>query len=112
MSRIARVTTGVAVLGLAGVVAAPAALAQTTDCAVYPDACVESQVVNDRPAPAVDSSTGNRVDSSTSNRDAGSPATLPFTGGEVLLIGLAGGGAVAAGAVLVVAARRRGVTAA
>ena len=35
------------------------------------------------------------------------PSTLPFTGGEVLLVSLVGAGAVAAGTALVVAGRRR-----
>ena len=35
-------------------------------------------------------------------------ATLPFTGGELVLVATAGAGAVGAGAALVVASRRRG----
>lgn len=40
------------------------------------------------------------------------PATLPFTGDEVLVLSLAGAGAVAAGTALVVAGRRRSAPAA
>lgn len=39
-----------------------------------------------------------------------SPSSLPFTGGEVVLIAVAGAAAVAAGAGMVVGGRRRSVT--
>jgi hypothetical protein len=56
--------------------------------------------------------TGTVVRGSAGNGQVGgAPATLPFTGGELVLVSLAGAGAVAAGAGLVVAGRRRTATA-
>lgn len=123
MRRTARLVTGAAVLGVVGITGAPAALAQTVDCAVYPDACVRSEVIGDSttrgggaagggaPEKAGVDAQGTGVAGTVSSRGS-TPSTLPFTGGESVLLGLAGAGAVAAGTVLVVAARRRGVTAA
>ena len=47
------------------------------------------------------------VDATSQTPPSVTPTTLPFTGGEVVLAGLAGAGAVAAGAAMVVAGRRR-----
>jgi hypothetical protein len=106
MRRTARLATGVAVLGVVGFVGAPAAIAQTANCAIYADACVESVVINDRAAVSDRKSSG--VSGTVSGRGS-TPASLPFTGGEVLLLGLVGAGAIAAGTALVAATRRRGV---
>jgi hypothetical protein len=99
MRRTARLATGVAVLGVVGFAGAPAAIAQTATCNSYSGTCVEPVVVNDRGA-----------GSGTVSGRSSTPASLPFTGGEVLLLGFVGAGALAAGTVLVAATRRRGVT--
>jgi hypothetical protein len=90
----ARTSTVTGALALAAVLAAPAAaLAQSAeynggeDTAVQPTVLQRSDV---RPA------------STTST-----PSTLPFTGGEVVLIAVAGAAAVAAGTAMVVTGRRR-----
>jgi hypothetical protein len=107
-----RLASGAAVLSFASVAAAPAAVAQTVDCAVYPDRCVQSDVVVDRPPVVVadtDTDTGNGT---VSERSSTSPSatSLPFTGGEVVLLSVLGAGALAAGTALVVAGRRRSST--
>ena len=111
MRRTARLATGVAVLGVVGFVGAPAAIAQTANCNSYSDTCVKSVVINNRGAvPGAVSDRNSSGGSGTVSRRSSTPASLPVTGGEVLLLGLVGAGAVAAGTVLVVATRRRGVT--
>ena len=55
-------------------------------------------------------SNGSGTGSTTAVRGSGGaslPTTLPFTGGELVLVSLAGAGALAAGTGLVVAGRRR-----
>jgi LPXTG-motif cell wall-anchored protein len=42
-----------------------------------------------------------------SNAGGGGPASLPFTGGEVTMLALAGAAALAGGAALVAAGRKR-----
>lgn len=105
MRRTARLATGVAVLGVAGFVGAPAAIAETANCAIYSGTCVKSVVINDRGAVS-----GAVSDRKTVSGRSSTPASLPVTGSDVLLLGLVGAGAVAAGTVLVAATRRRGVT--
>jgi hypothetical protein len=107
MRRTVCLATGVAAVGFVAVVGMPTAVAATVDCAVYPDACVESEVVED----------GVVVQDETTDRsnvadNRSTPSTLPFTGGEVVLLSLAGAGAVVAGTVLVLSARRRSATSA
>lgn len=123
MLRTARFATGAAVLGFVGFAGAPGALAQSAPvCANYSEACVRSEVVVNPPESGGTGGTtagngtgpatggqGSGVAGTVSNRSS-TPATLPFTGGDVVLVGLAGAGAVATGTVLVVAARRRGAT--
>ena len=94
-----RLVTGAAVLGVVSLTGIPAASAQSVDCNAYPQSCVDSRVLPD----------GNTAPA-TVVRNSPTPSTLPFTGGETVLIALAGAGAVAAGTVLVRGARRRGVT--
>lgn len=104
---------GVAAVSVATLCVGPAAYAQTVDCAVYPEACVDSGVVEDVPAvrseTAVESETavqsGTQTGSAVSGRTT--PTSLPFTGGELVLLSVAGLGALAAGTALVVVARRR-----
>lgn len=112
MRRTVRLATGVAAFGITSLVAMPAAGAQTVDCAVYPDRCIESDVVVDRqPAAVIDTVQDRDETSSTTAINPGTtavnPSTLPFTGGEVALLGVVGAGALAAGTALVVAGRRR-----
>ncbi len=99
-----RLTTGAAVLGVASLVGAPAALAQTTTCDAYSEGCDTTGVLPDS-EDQDDDTAGVAV--SSGNRGSGTPSSLPRTGGETVLLGLAGAGALAAGTVLVVAGRRR-----
>lgn len=114
MRRTAAWTTAVAGPALVGIslLTAPAAMAQTVDCAVYPDRCEVNDVVIDRnpvtpPGNPTDDTSRDttRVESTVNARTQ--PETLPFTGGEVVTLTLLGAGAVAGGAALVVAGRRR-----
>lgn len=121
MLRTARFATGAAVLGFVGFAGAPGALAQSAPvCAAYPESCVEPRVVVNPPESGGTGVAGNGTGPATGGQGPGvagtvssrssTPATLPFTGGDVVLVGLAGAGAVATGTVLIVAARRRGAT--
>jgi hypothetical protein len=110
MRRTARLATGVAVLGVVGFVGAPAAIAQTATCNSYSGTCVESDVINRGAASDAGSDRNSSGVSGTVSGRSSTPASLPFTGGEVLLLGFVGAGALAAGTVLVAATRRRGVT--
>lgn len=114
MRRTAAWTTAVAgpaLIGISLLTAAPAA-AQTVDCAVYPDRCeVNDEVLDQNPVkPTDDQNEDDTRDitpvKSTVNART-QPETLPFTGGEVVVLTLVGAGAVAGGAALVVAGRRR-----
>jgi hypothetical protein len=94
MTRTTRLASAGAAACLLSVLAAPAALAQTT--ADYPgrgDTAVGGVVVT---APGT-----------APTRTGAAPSTLPFTGGEVVLIAAAGAAAVAAGAAMVAGGRRR-----
>lgn len=85
------------------VTGAPAALAV---CEAYSGACVDDAVrdrSNDNREPVVRARQGGA-------RQAPAPETLPFTGGEVVMLSGLGAGAVAAGAALVVAGKRRSQT--
>lgn len=106
MRRTVRLASGIAAFGITGLVAMPAAVAQSVDCAVYPDRCIPSDVVVDRqPVVVVDTVQDRQETSSVTT--ATNPSTLPFTGGEVALLGVVGAGALAVGTALVVAGRRR-----
>jgi hypothetical protein len=54
---------------------------------------------------------GSNASVRSTGSTSGSPSTLPFTGGEITLITLAGGAAMAGGVVLVAAGRKRRPTA-
>lgn len=64
------------------------------------------------PRPDQESPTGSNGGPTGSNPDnVATPASLPFTGGEIALLTALGAGALAGGAALVVAGRRRDETA-
>jgi hypothetical protein len=99
MRRTARLATGVVALGVTGFVGMPAATAQDmVACDSYGRTCpvVPGEQFN-RGAGA-----GNTVSGRTTT-----PNTLPFTGGDVVLLSLIGAVTLAGGAALVVAGRRR-----
>jgi len=104
-----RLTTGAAVLGVASLIGAPAALAQTTTCDAYSEGCDTTEVLPDSEDRDDDGGTAGAAGSS-GTRGSATPSSLPFTGGETALLGLAGAGTLAAGTALVVASRRRGAT--
>jgi hypothetical protein len=64
-------------------------------CVTQPPSVLPTTQTSVAPTTAVRGSTG------------GSPAALPFTGGELVLVSVTGAAAVAGGAALVVAGRRR-----
>lgn len=76
----------------AGFVLAPAvaAVADPGDCDAYSETCVEPRHIV-KPPTVVE----------------GTKTTLPFTGGEILLMTAAAGGAIGVGGAMVVSARRR-----
>lgn len=86
-------------------VGSPVALAQTAD---YPGTgeSVLPTVVNQAPEVGANAGTGTGVLDTGATR----PSTLPFTGGEIVLITAAGAAAVAAGTAMVVGGRRRSTT--
>lgn len=89
---------------LAVALAGPAAAV----CEAYSGGCTEPPGV--LPTTLTDGTTDSTTTTtnSTSNRvGAGTPSTLPFTGGEVVLVSVAGAAAIAGGGALVVAGRRR-----
>lgn len=85
-----------AALGVAG--AAPAAAQEA--CDAYSGGCTEPPRV--LPTTVTRGSAGTAV-----SPTAETPSTLPFTGGEVVLLSALGAAAVAGGTALVVAGRRR-----
>lgn len=122
MHRTVQVALGGAALSLGVVVGLPtAALATTTvDCtnaeiaAQYPEVCVPApQPITDNvdsPGTGGGSAGGGTAGGGTAggSTSSGRAAALPFTGDEILVLGLAGGAALAAGTALTVAGRRRG----
>ena len=120
----------VATLPLTVALALPA-LAQSAPCDAYSGGCpspgtssfpgddggagtapARARVPARVPAPGTGTSAGTVSGTTVSGRSSSgaAPATLPFTGGETVLLGLAGLGAVAAGTALVVVGRRRTAT--
>ena len=81
--------------------AAPAALAQQA-CDEYSGGCGGGGAVVQAPA-----ENGEGAGAGTVGTNSVTPSTLPFTGGEVVLLAAAGVGAVAVGALAVRAGRRR-----
>ncbi len=115
----ARLATGAVVLGVVAVGGAPAASAQAACPAgqvfsTYSETCVLS---GNTVRGSGGAATGTGVLSGNTVRGTGGaatetgrtrgPATLPFTGGEVVLAAALGVAALGAGAALVVAGRRR-----
>ncbi len=105
MRTTARLSVVAATAGVLTLTMAPLALAQSAEYVggtgdqQQTDTGVLSGATNQAPV-----ATTTRTSSSVQAR---TPATLPFTGGEVVLIAAAGAAAVAAGAGLVVGGRRR-----
>lgn len=91
--------TGTVLVGLLTLL--PALPAAAVVCDAYSQECLDP--------PAVLPTTITRPVEAprTEVRSAVTPATLPFTGGELVLLSTAGAAAVAGGAALVVAGRRR-----
>jgi hypothetical protein len=138
MHRNIQVVLGSAALSLGVVVGLPtAAMATTASCtpaqvaAAYPNVCVpQPQPIRDNvTAPGAGGGTtgggggtsgggttgggttaGGTTAGGTVSSGRGAVASLPFTGDEVLVLGLAGAAALAAGTALTVAGRRRGTT--
>ncbi len=99
MRRTAKVLSGAALVGGLCLGFAPAASAQVA-CDGYGQTCPVvsgDQMTRD---------TGGAVNARTTPTTGG-PSTLPFTGGDIVLLSLAGAAAVAGGAALVAAGRRR-----
>lgn len=118
MRRVTHLLTGAALAGGISLVGAPAALAQeAVACDAYAGTCPvvlgetltrsEGGAGGTTSSPSTTTGTEVRgaVAGTTANRT--SPATLPFTGGDILLLSLLGAAAVGGGTALVVASRRR-----
>lgn len=99
MRRTARLATGAVVLGVVGFAGVPAASAQVVVCDSYPDRCPVL------PGEGFNQGAGNQGAGTVSGR--ATPNTLPFTGGDIVLLSLLGAGTLAGGTALVVAGRRR-----
>lgn len=95
MSRLRAAVVATAMTSMTVLGGASAALAQTDDCEAYSDVCPTVSPTSVTDEPTVISDSEDRGD------------VLPFTGGNLVLMTLAGAGAVAAGSVLLVSARRR-----
>jgi hypothetical protein len=138
MHRNVQVILGGAALSLGVVVGLPtAAMATTASCtpaqvaAAYPNVCVpQPQPIRDNvTAPGAGGgasggggggttgggtvgggTTSGGTGGGTVSSGRGAVASLPFTGDEILVLGVAGAAALAAGTALTVAGRRRGTT--
>jgi hypothetical protein len=105
MRRFSTLLTGAALAGGISLLGAPAAFAkEPVACDAYAQTCPP---VRGETTPSVSGTKGG-VSVVTTTRTS-TPSTLPFTGGDVVLISVLGAAAVAGGAALVVAGRRRGV---
>ncbi len=102
MRRTARLATGAVVLGVVGFAGVPAASAQEVACEAYARTCTPIGGVQDE---QVNQGAGNQGAGTVSGRTT--PNTLPFTGGDIVLLSLLGAGTLAGGTALVVAGRRR-----
>ncbi len=99
MRRTARVATGAIVLGVVTFAGAPAAVAaDVVACDSYGRTCTPI-----KGNPLTGGSTGDRAVSGRTT----TPNTLPFTGGDIVLLSVLGAGTLAGGTALVVAGRRR-----
>lgn len=98
--------TGTAVA--AGVLALGVASPASAACDAYSGTCTQVLPTTlTRPNTNPGTNPGTAVNPSTVVQSSNTPATLPFTGGELVLLSLAGAGAIAGGVALVVAGRRR-----
>lgn len=105
MRRVTTLLTGAALAGGISLLGAPAALADGgVACDAYAKTCPAVPGTQVRGG-ATTTGLPGAVTTRTST-----PASLPFTGGDVVLLSLAGSAAIAGGAALVMAGRRRGVT--
>jgi hypothetical protein len=107
MRTTARLSVVAAAAGILTFAGAPLAVAQST--AEYTN--TEDTAVQDTSLTSGTKADAPAVQARTTPSTTSTPATLPFTGGEVVLIAAAGAAAVAAGAGLVVGGRRRATTA-
>jgi hypothetical protein len=107
-----RLTVVTAVLGGGLLLAGPAG-AQEVDCDQYPDLAdcvIEGEVGSPATGSAGGGSSsggGSSTAGGASSTSSGSGSSLPFTGGEVTLIALAGTAALGGGVVLTAAGRKR-----
>ena len=99
-SRLAVVT---AVLGGGLLIAGPAAAQTAVDCDEYPDL---AECVIDEDLGGNEGGAAQDEDEVVTQRSSGA-ASLPFTGGEVTLIALAGTAALGGGIALTAAGRKR-----
>jgi hypothetical protein len=105
MRNTARLATLTASAGAALLLAASVALAQESVVDTY-SGVIPIQLDRDETAPVEPTAVKS---TGVESQSVSSPTTLPFTGGEVVLLTGLGAGALAAGAALVVAGRRRSV---
>jgi hypothetical protein len=118
MHRTLKVALGGTALSVGVVVGLPGiALASAPDCtdgavaARYAAVCVPAQgaIGDNVTAPgSAGGTTGGGTAGGSVSSGRGSVGALPFTGDEILVLGLAGAAALAAGSALTVAGRRRG----
>ncbi len=106
MRHLSRLAVATAVLGGGLLLAGPAA-AQEVDCDEYPE-LAECVIEGDVQEPAQgEADEEDEAEGSTISGSSGGAASLPFTGGEVTLIALAGTAAVGGGVALTAAGRKR-----
>jgi len=109
VARRMRFAVGAATIAAVTTLGAPSALAV---CDAYSGACVrdDTRVLPTTVLPPEQSaavSGPGAVSGAATTTGPSAPSTLPFTGGEALLIGVLGAGALVGGTALVVAGRRR-----
>ncbi len=102
-SRLAVVT---AVLGGGLLLAGPAAAQTAADCDTYEN-LAECPIGGGGPQPATDVDQDTTAGGGSISSSSGGAASLPFTGGEVTLIALAGTAALGGGIALTAAGRKR-----
>ena len=99
-----------AVLGGGLLLAGPAAAQTTVDCDEYPELAecvIDEDLGGNEGGAAQDDDTESTAGGSTVSGSSGGAASLPFTGGEVTLIALAGTAALCGGIALTAAGRKR-----
>lgn len=106
MRRVTQLLPGLALAGGLGIaLASPAAAVDVVACDSYGQTC--PAVLGEEFTRGSEGSGGAVSGRSTTGRGSTSPSTLPFTGGDVVLLSVIGAGAVAGGAALIAAGRRR-----